>query len=112
MPVKPAKVARKTALPMEELMTMYIKSMKLTSGLNTKRVFSAWDEASGAAEFTLKRFFRDKKLYITLNSSVVRSQLYFQKDALLEKINAILRADALFTAENREGNFVDELILK
>ena len=106
------RIARKQALSMDEVVSMYIKSMKLTAGLNTQRIFSAWDDASGAASFTLKRFFRDGKLYITLNSSVVRNQLSFQSDALIEKMNAILSQDELFTRDDPRVSFVKELILK
>lgn len=97
---------------MEEVVSMYIKSMKLSAGLNTQRIFSAWDEASGAGSFTLKKFFRDGKLYITLNSSVIRNQLSFQKDVLIEKMNGILSEDELFTKDDARVSFVKELILK
>ena len=108
----PVRIHRKQALSMEELVQQYIKSMKLAAGLNTQRIFEAWDACSGAGPFTLKRFFRDGKLYITLNSSVIRNQLSFQKDALVEKMNAWLADDKLFTADNRTVNFIRELILK
>ena len=108
----PIRIHRKQALSMEELVQQYIKSMKLAAGLNTQRIFEAWDACSGAGPFTLKRFFRDGKLYITLNSSVIRNQLYFQKDSLVEKMNARLSEDKLFTADNRTVNFIRELILK
>ena len=107
-----SRIARKKPLSMDEVVSMYIKSMKISSGLNTQCVFSAWDEASGAASFTLKKFFRDGKLYVTLNSSVVRNQLSFQKDALVEKINGILRKDELFIKDDERVSFVKELILK
>ena len=110
--MKPARIERKTALGMEELVQQYIKSMKISSGLNTHRVFAAWDQASGAAACTIKRFYRGGKLYITLNSSVVRSQLSFQKDALIEKMNALLRQDTLFTQDDPNVSWVTELILK
>ena len=97
---------------MDVIVSEYIKSMKLAAGLNTQRIFAAWDACSGAGPFTLKRFFRGGKLYITLSSSVVRSQLYFQRDLLIEKMNAFLSADALFTDDNRSVGFVQELILK
>ena len=108
----PVRITRKRAMSMEELIPMYIKSMKLSTGLNTHRIFAAWDEASGAAQYTLKRFFRDGKLYITLSSSVVRNQLYFQRDLLVEKINAYLSGDPLFTPDNRSVSFVQEIVLK
>jgi len=90
----------------------FIKSMKITAGLNTQRIFAAWDACSGAGPFTIKRFFRGGKLYITLKSSVIRNQLYFQRDALIEKMNAFLAEDPLFTADNRTVSFIRELILK
>ena len=105
-------IVRKTALGMDELVKMYIDSMKLSSGLNTRRIFAAWDEVSGAGKFTVKKYFRAGKLYITLNSSVVRSQLHFQKDAIVEKINAALRQDELFTQNDPRVGCVEELILK
>ena len=97
---------------METIVQQYIKSMKIAAGLNTQRIFAAWDACSGAGPFTLKRFFRGGKLYISLNSSVLRNQLYFQRDVLVEKMNAFLSEDALFTADNKTVNFVQELILR
>jgi len=97
---------------MDKVVEEFIKSMKITAGLNTQRIFAAWDACSGAGPFTIKRFFRGGKLYITLKSSVIRNQLYFQRDALIEKMNAFLAEDPLFTADNRTVSFIRELILK
>lgn len=112
MEKKSVRISRKKPLSMDEVVSMYIKSMKISAGLNTQRVFAAWDDASGAAAFTLKRFYRDGRLYVTLNSSVIRNQLSFQKDALVEKINEILSKDDLFTKDDDRVSFVRELILK
>ena len=106
------RIHRKEAVGMDEIVSQYIKSMKLAAGLNTQRIFAAWDACSGAAPFTLRRFFRSGKLYITLNSSVIRNQLYFQRDVLVEKMNAFLSQDTLFTSDNRSVGFITELILK
>ena len=103
---------RKEAVGMDVLVDHYIKSMKLAAGLNTQRIFAAWDACSGAGPYTLRRFFREGKLYITLNSSVIRNQLSFQKDSLVEKMNAFLAQDQLFTADNRSVGFIQQLILK
>jgi hypothetical protein len=108
----PVRIHRKEAIGMDELVQQYIKQMKLAAGLNTQRIFAAWDACSGAGPFTIKRFFRGGKLYITLKSSVIRNQLYFQRDALIEKMNAFLAEDPLFTADNRTVSFIRELILK
>ena len=105
-------IHRKEAIGMDKVVEEFIKSMKITAGLNTQRIFAAWDACSGAGPFTIKRFFRGGKLYITLKSSVIRNQLYFQRDALIEKMNAFLAEDPLFTADNRAVSFIRELILK
>ena len=97
---------------MDELVKQYIKSMKLAAGLNTQRIFEAWDACSGAGEFTLRRFFRDGKLYITLSSSVVRNQLHFQQQDLVEKMNGFILDDSFFTEDNSTVGFIQELILK
>ena len=103
---------RKEAITMETVVANYIKQMKLAAGLNTQRIFEAWDACSGAGPFTLKRYFRGGKLYITLSSSVYRNQLLFQKDILIEKMNAYLAQDPLFTADNNSVSFIQQLILK
>lgn len=110
--MEPVRIHRKEAVSMDEVVKQYIRSMKIAAGLNTQRIFAAWDACSGAGEFTLKRYFRDGKLYITLGSSVIRSQLYFQKDILIEKMNRFLSQDSLFTEDNHAVGYIKELILK
>ena len=107
-----SKVARKTAVPLEDLIHEYLRAGHLTAPLNTRRIFAAWDTASGAARYTVRRFFRDGKLYLTVDSSVVRSQLSFQRQELIGKINALLAQDDLFTRDDGRVGFVQELILK
>ena len=97
---------------MDALIPLYLRSMQLTLPLNARRIFAAWDAASGAGPFTLRRFFRDGTLYITVDSSVVRNQLWFQRDVLVEKINALLAEDELFTPDPRSDGPVRQLILK
>ena len=107
-----SRVARKTAIPLSEAIREYLKAARLTAPLNTQRIFAAWDAASGAGRYTVRRFFRDGRLYITVDSSVVRSQLSFQRDVLIEKINALLAQDDLFTRDGDRTDCVKELILK
>ena len=105
-------INRKDPVAMEELVPLLLKSMRLSAGLNTRRIYEAWDQVSGAGRHTLRHYFRDGKLTITLNSSMVRNQLGFQKAALLERINETLRQDALFQQDDPSVRFVEELILK
>ena len=106
------RLPRKNAILLGDVLKDFIRVNNLTKGLNTQRVFKAWDEASGASNYTLRRFFRDRKHFITVDSSVVRSQLLFQKEALLEKMNVILKEDSLFTAEGSDTDFIRDLSIK
>ena len=103
---------RKEALGMDEIVPMYIRALKLSAGLNTQRVFAAWDEVSGVKDFTLRKFYRDGKLYVTLSSSMVRSHLEFQKDAVLLAVNDFLKKDELFVKDYEKVGYVKEIILK
>lgn len=107
-----SRLPRKNAVLLGDALKDFLKINRLTTGLNTQLVFEAWDNASGAARYTTRRYYRDGKLYITLSSSVVRSQLYFQRDTLVEKINALLGGNDLFTKDEPNVGLVKELILK
>lgn len=107
-----SRIERKQAQSIKEAFHEYLKAYKLTTGLNTQRVFSAWDQASGAANYTARRYYRDGVLYITVNSSVIRSQLNIQRQFLLDKINAILKSDELFTEDDKFAGYVKELRIK
>jgi hypothetical protein len=106
------RISRKSALPLAEVFKMMIREGHASATHNSHRIYAAWDAASGAAPFTIRRYFRDGKLYITLSSSVICSQLSMQRDALLEKINAIVSGDDLFISDGSGEDAVKELILK
>ncbi len=103
---------RKEALGMDQMIPMYIRALKLSAGLNTQRVFAAWDAVSGVSSFTLRKFYRDGRLYVTLSSSIVRNQLEFQKDALVLALNGFLEKDELFVKDYEKVGYVREIILK
>lgn len=106
------RLKRKEAIPLSNALQDFLRAYKLTAALNTQRVFEAWDEVSGAARYTTNRFYKDGKLYITTNSSVARSQLQFQKDILVERINELLSQDELFTKDDKFVGYVKQLIIK
>lgn len=107
-----SRIARKYPQTISEAVQDYIRAAKLATGLNTHIIYEAWDQASGAGPFTLKRYFRDGKLYITLNSSVICTQLQFQKKELTDRINRITAANPLFVKDIEGKSIVKELILK
>ncbi|MBO4263138.1 MAG: DUF721 domain-containing protein [Bacteroidales bacterium] len=106
------RLPRKQAEPMGDVLKQLLRKTGLGAAFNNQLVFRAWDEVSGAGPCTLKRFFRDGILYVTLDSSVVRGMLEMQKASLRDRINERLRADELFTEEGPFTGFVKEIRLK
>lgn len=107
-----SRIPRKQAITVAEALKEMFRSERLGATLNTRRVFLAWEEASGAGNFTIRKFFRDGVLYVTMSSSVLASQLGMQKAALLEKMNAILAGDPLLIHEDEHEQIVKELRIK
>ena len=106
------RIKRKNALPLSAALREYLSESRLAPGLNSRRIFAAWDAVSGAAPQTLKRFYRGGKLYITLNSSVARSRLGADKELLKQRINDFLSQDDFFIRDEGGSSWVEELILK
>jgi hypothetical protein len=82
--------------------------MKLSPGLKKQRVAEVWNEVSGAGRYTLDVMFDKRVLTCVISSSVVRNQLYFQRDVLVGKMNELLSKDILFD----ENDGIKTLILK
>ncbi len=108
----PARLARKEAYSMDELVRRYISEMKLVNGLNRQRIFEAWDQVSGAAGYTVGRYLRNGVLYCSISSSVVRNRLFFQKKRILEMMNDFLIKDELFVRDEGKTVFVKDIVLR
>ncbi len=107
-----SRLARKDAYSMEELVRQYINEMKLVNGLNRQRIFEAWDQASGAARYTVNRYLKNGILYCSISSSVVRNQLFFQKSGILAAMNDFLMKDELFVKDEGKTVFVRDVVLR
>ena len=92
------KLRRKDAVGMDELVSQFVRDMKLTAGLNRQRVSDAWSKVSGAGKYTLSTAYDKGVLTCFISSSLVRNQLYFQRDILIQKMNEFLSKDELFTS--------------
>ena len=97
---------------MEDLMLQYLREMRLTSGMNRQRATEAWNTVSGASRYTLSVSFERGVMTCAISSSLVRNQLYFQREVLVEKLNEFLAADNLYDDGGKEGPAVKVLILR
>lgn len=107
-----SRLERKSVMSIADAIKDMFRESHAWMSHNTRRVYSAWDEASGAGDYTIRRFFRDGILYITMKSSVFASQLAMQKGGLLEKINAIIAEDPLFIKTEGQADVVREIRIK
>ena len=105
------KLRRKEAVGMQLLVREFIKDMKISRGMNAQRAAVIWNEVSGAGRYTLDVRYDRGILTCTISSSVVRNQLYFQRDALLKSMNVRLAEDDPFVHDG-EGPFIKTIILK
>ena len=97
---------------MDRLIEECIRDMKLQVGLDDVRIFSAWDEVSGASAYTMDRYFRNGTLCCSISSSVVRNRLFFQKKRILEMMNDFLIKDELFVRDEGKTVFVKDIVLR
>ena len=76
----------------KDVLQEFIKEERLEDGLQRVRIFGAWDLVVGAAgaRATTSKFFRDGILYCTINSSIVRTQLYYRKEDIALQMNKML----------------------
>ena len=104
------RLRRKEAVGMEQLVQHFIREMKIASGVNRQRAIEAWNTVSGASAYTLDVNLDKGVLYVVMNSSMARNQLYFQRDVLLKRINEFLDKDSLFVRGG--GPAVRSIVLK
>ena len=81
----------------------FIKEERLEEGLSRARLFKAWDLVVGetGANATTNKYFKDGVLYCTVNSSILRTQMYYRKEDIIAHMNEMLN-----------GTIVTKLILK
>ncbi len=81
----------------------YIKEEHLEEGLERTRLFRVWDLVVGenGARATTNKYFKDGVLYCTINSSILRTQMYYRNEDIVAQLNKMLN-----------GKVVDKLILK
>ena len=81
----------------------FIKEERLEEGLGRARLFKAWDLVVGevGTKATTNKYFKDGVLYCTINSSIIRTQMYYRKEDIMAHMNKMLN-----------GTIVTKIILK
>ncbi|MCK5136962.1 MAG: DUF721 domain-containing protein [Bacteroidales bacterium] len=94
---------RKEIRKIDTLLQQFVKSNKLEKGLAEYRLMKSWKDLLGitVAKKTKSMYIRNRKLFVTLHSSVVRNELGMIKDTLIGRLN-----------EAAGMNVIDDIILK
>ena len=75
--------------PLKELIDKLMKAYQLDGKLNEMNILEAWPEMMGiaVANRTVDLKIRNKTLYITMDSSVMRDELAHGKSIILHRVN-------------------------
>lgn len=75
--------------PLKELIDKLMKAYQLDGKLNEMTVLEAWPEMMGiaVANRTVDLKIRNKTLYVTMDSSVMRDELAHGKTIILHRVN-------------------------
>ncbi len=80
---------RKEIQKIDSLLQKFVKSNKIERGLAEYRLMKSWNDLLGItiAKKTKSLRIRNRKLFVTLYSSVVRNELEMIKDTLIPRLN-------------------------
>ena len=94
---------RKEIQKIDTLLDQFVKSNKLEKGLAEYRLQKSWKDLLGVtiARKTKSMHIHNRKLFVTLHSSVVRNELGMIKDTLIGRLN-----------EAAGMNVIDDIIFK
>ena len=88
---------KKDARRMDSLLQQFVKANNLERRLAEHRLMKSWKDLLGitVAKKTKSMHIRNRKLYVTLHSSVVRNELSMIKDTLIPKLNEAAGMDVI-----------------
>jgi predicted nucleic acid-binding Zn ribbon protein len=88
---------RKEVRKIDTLLQQFVKSNGLEKGLAEYRLMKSWKDLLGitVAKKTKSLRIQNRKLYVTLHSSVVRNELSMIKSSLIPKLNEAAGMDVI-----------------
>lgn len=88
---------RKDVRKIDSLLQQFVKANRLEKGLAEYRLMKSWKDLLGitVAKKTKSLRIQNRKLFVTLHSSVVRNELSLIKDTLIPKLNEAAGMDVI-----------------
>ncbi len=80
---------KKSVQPLKDILNEFIGSPRLSTGIYTSRVPSAWNQLMGpsVAKATKSVYYRNGVVFVTLHSSIIRSELMMYRDKIVSGLN-------------------------
>lgn len=72
-----------------DVLDHYLKKNNIQGGINKTRIMNAWYKVLGTTieKYTSKLYVSKRTLYVTLSSSLVRSELLMMREKLIKNLN-------------------------
>jgi predicted nucleic acid-binding Zn ribbon protein len=88
---------RKDVRKIDSLLQQFVKANRLEKGLAEYRLMKSWKDLLGitVAKKTKSLKIQNRKLFVTLHSSVVRNELSLIKESLIPKLNEAAGMDVI-----------------
>jgi len=88
---------RKDFQKIDSLLQQFVKANKLEKGLAEYRLMKSWEELLGVTVAKKTRSLRisNRKLFVTLHSSVVRNELEMIRSTLVGRLNSAAGMDVI-----------------
>jgi hypothetical protein len=82
---------RNQTVTLKEALALYIEGLKIKGKLDEVGLVSSWEKVVGktVAKATRNIYIHDRKLFVFLNSSVVRNELSMIREPLIERLNEV-----------------------
>ena len=80
---------KKNTQKLDEVIQEYLKALNIDNKLKEVQLIKSWDDIVGRtiARATQNIFVKNRKLYIQLSSSIIRSELFMIRDGLKKTLN-------------------------
>jgi hypothetical protein len=89
--------------PIKEVLRDYIRSLDIDGKLKEVKLIESWSEVTGKniSTKTENIYISKRRLYVRINSSIIRSELMMIREGLVKKLNLIAG-----------GNIIDDIVVR
>ncbi len=94
---------RTNTQPLKVYIEAYLRSLGLDKQMSEMRLIRSWEEVAGkyVARSTTDIYIKNRVLFVSVQSSILRSELLMHKSLLIERLN-----------QKAESKLIDDIVLR